>query len=210
MSESTTTEEFVKDATPPPQRGQLSRGNGVRYGARVPAYYNKSYALALLPVLHTMITSKQDKEFLRGKVSTDTMYQRVHQSFAYCLDHLDKDGSLEKLRSETMLRRTPKGIVICFKENAARYDRQVHTQSVLVKANAFNVRDAISTNWRQCVHDFIENPDALELKLTDGFALTPQEQAEIKSLVGLVPPDDTQIIVVNLTGYVIHLKRAEQ
>lgn len=206
MSPTITPAAFLKDELPT-QRGQVRKIDGTnRYGDRPPAYYNEAFAKGLLPTLLDMIRTRQDKEILRDRVSTDTCYQRVHQAFAYAVDHLDSGGVLEKLRQETKLRRTPRGIVICFLENASRYDRQAHVHNV-ARMDAFKVRDAISVNWRLEVNTFIEDTDRKELRLVDGFALTPQEQNELRALVALVPPDVEPIHVVKLDGFTIHLKR---
>lgn len=206
MSPTISPEKFLKDELPL-RRGQIRKTDGAsRYSERAPAYYNESYAKGLLPTLLEMIRTRTDKEILRDRISTDTLYQRVHQAFAYAVDHLDSGGVLEKLRQETRLRRTPKGIVLCFLENSARYDRQAHVQSV-ARTDAFKVRDAISVNWRLAVNEFVEDTDRKELRLVDGFALTPQEQNEVRALISLVPPDVEPLEIVKLDGFTIHLKR---
>jgi len=77
----------------------------------------------------------------------------------------------------------------------------------VARMDAFKVRDAISVNWRLEVNTFIEDTDRKELRLVDGFALTPQEQSELRARVALVPPDVEPINVVKLDGFTIHLRR---
>jgi len=205
-----TPEAFMQGSEPPIKRGQVRKVRaGARYGDRPPAYYNEGYAKALLPTLIEMIKSRQDKEFMRERISTDTLYQRVHQAFAYCIDHLDEAGLLDTLRREVQIRRTPKGIVLCFMENSSRYDRQATAHSVSARPDAFKVRNAISVNWHEAVHEFVES-DARELVLKDGFALTPQEQSDIRALISLVPEGVEPISIVMLNGFNIHLRRGTQ
>ena len=180
----TTSEKFVKEGLEQPaRRGMLRACKGNRFEGRVPAYYCESYGKGLLPTLLDMIRTRTDKEILRDKCTSDTLYQRVQQSFAYCIDKLDEGGVLENLRQQVMIRRTPKGVVICFLENADRYAKQVFVHNVVARTDAFHVRDAISVNWREAVHNFIEHAEQRELKLTDGFAITPAEVNEIKALI---------------------------
>lgn len=195
------------DLTPPPRRGEVAPASPKgRYTGRVPTYYTEAYGKGLLPVLLDMIRTRKDKEILRGNVSSDTICQRTQQAFCYCIDHLDSGGLLEKLRSEVAIRRTPKGVVICFKENYDLYSRQAHAHSVVARTDAFKVRDAVSVNWREYLHEFIEG-DARELKLTDGFAITPAECNEVRALCDLMPEGMPRIKVLKLDMYNIHLVR---
>lgn len=198
------------DLTPPPRRGEIQKAPPKgRYTGRPPTYYNEAFGKGLLPILISMIETRQDKEILRGNVSSDTIYQRTQQAFCYCVDHLDHKGVLEELRKEVMIRRTLKGVVICFKENADKYARQAHAHAVVAKVDAFKVRDAVSVNWREHLHNFIEG-DADSLLLNDGFAISPAEANEIRGLVQLMPEGCPQIEIVKLDMYVIHLRRVKQ
>lgn len=171
------------------------------------SYYTEKFARAILPTLIDMIQTHEDKEFLKDKFSkVETVYQRVQQSIAYAIDFLDEDSILEELRSQIRLVKTDDGVVVCFKENVERYSKQ----SVMYKAHAtdnlFIVRNAMSVDWRTAVNEFVESPDKKSLLLTDGFALTPSDIDETRTLCELMP-EGCEISVKELTQTKIHLTR---
>lgn len=211
MSNTISTREFTEGKTPPRshRRGmipKLTRAN--RYeGHSSASYYTERFGLAMLPTLIDMIQTRQDKEFLKDKLTTiETLYQKVQQSIAYCMDKLDEAGVLETLRQEILIRKTEKGIIVCFIENADAYSKSSIMYHGKKAADPFVVRNALSVNWREMVNDFVENMEKKSLRLTDGFALLPADIAETRSLCELMP-EGCEITVKELSQNVIWLER---
>ena len=189
----------------PLQRGMVSKTplGRPRYET-VPPYYKEGYAKALIPVLDAMIANRQDKEFLRGTLTSHTLQQKVYQAFAYVIDHLDNtDSRYNNLREDVLIKKTDKGVVLCFRSNADKYSHQAAVHNNVI-ANAFHVRDAVTVNWRACIEAWLESGKE-ELILDDGFALSEQDMSELKVLISLV--DDSEITVKTLTNQHIHLIR---
>lgn len=202
--------EFVEGKLPQlSMRGMIPKlTRAERYSGKSSAsYYNEQYAKAVLPHLIDMIKTRQDKEFLKDRFSTlETVYQRVQQSVAYCIDKMDEGDVLETLRQQIVIRKTDKSIVVCFIENADRYSKQALIYNARARNDAFIIRNALSVNWREKVAEFTEDMDKKELFINDGFALTAADIAETQSLCELMP-EGCEIEVVKLTQNVIHLKR---
>jgi len=190
-------------------RGMIPKLNRKhRYEGRSSAsYYNERYASAILPTLVDMIQTRQDKEFLKDKTSkVETVYQRVQQSIAYAIDFLDEGGLLEELRKQVRLVKTDNGVVVCFAENADRYSKHSVMYKAHLTQNPFLVRNACSVDWRTAVNEFVENDTMKSLHLTNGFALTPSDVDETRTLCELMP-EGCEIQVVELSQNVIHLTR---
>ena len=211
MPKTISPEQFEKGNTPRlvHRRGMIPKlTRAQRYeGSSSASYYTERFGLAMLPTLIDMIRTRKDKEFLRDKtVTIETLYQKVQQSIAYCMDKLDEAGVLELLRQEILIRKTETGIIVCFIENADAYSKPSLLYHGKQVADPFVVRNALTVNWREMVNDFVENMDKKSLRMTDGFALTPSDIAETQSLCDLMP-EGCEIRVVELTQSVIHLTR---
>ena len=211
MSNTISTSEFARGNTPRRvhRRGMIPKlTRAQRYdGHSSASYYTERFGLAMLPTLVDMIQTRTDKEFLRDKtVTIETLYQKVQQSIAYCMDKLDEGGVLEILRQEILIRKTETGIIVCFAENADAYSKPAALYHGKQAADPFVVRNALSVNWREMVNDFIENMDKKSLRLTDGFALMPSDIAETRALCELMP-EGCEVEVKELTQSVIHLTR---
>jgi len=213
MSDAITTTSFLDGNLPEDkQRGTITPKphNRERYtGGTRPTYYKAEYGRAILPHLVKMIEKKTDIEFAptHGEKLT-TVYQRVQQSFTYAVDNLDVGGQLESLRAKVVLRKTPRAIVLCFKENAMNYGRQQSVlREALVRHDAFAVRDVVTVEWRPMLNTFMENSDKKELKITDGIFLAPEDQETVKALVASAEMMNDPMELVTLDAYVLHIRR---
>ncbi len=213
MSDTITASDFLEGKVlEDKQRGTIAPkpSDRERYnGGTRPTYYKAEYGRAILPHLVKMIEKHTDIEFAptHGEKLT-TVYQRVQQSFTYAVDKLDVEGQLENLRARVVLRKTPRAIVLCFKENAMNYGRQQSVlREALVRHDAFAVRDVVTTEWRPMLNTFMENNDQKELKITDGIFLAPEDQETVKALVTSAEMFGSAMSIVTLDSYTLHLKR---
>jgi hypothetical protein len=214
MSNAIDAKDFLSGNVPEDtQRGTIApkpSGPKSRYanGSR-PTYYKVEYGKAILPHLVKMLEKKTDIEFAptHGE-KLNTVYQRVQQSFTYAVDMLDVGGQLDALRAKVVLRKTPRSVVLCFKENAMNYGRQQSVlREALVRHDAFAVRDVVTVEWRPLVNELMENSDKVELRINDGVFLAPEDQETVKALVESAGMLGDPMKVVTLDSYNLHIRR---
>jgi len=208
MTNKLDTKEFLEGKEPEDfRRGcfhKLKPGEA-RYAGHVPSYYRDEYARALLPTLLDMEDKKVDKEFFPvGKEKVTTLYQRIQQSFMYAIDHLDAAEILEDLRNSVMLRKTPRGVVLCYKTNASKYTQEARASKLPPRFDAFKSVDIREIDWRESLDKFMNSDDQKELLLTAGFFLSADDMNTVKMLVDMVPD---QFELVEINQYKIHIRR---
>lgn len=122
--------------------------------------------IALRPEQTNLVCHKED-----FTCSSKTMYQKLHQGFAWLLANEDPDKIYAKLRAEIKISNRDVGIVLAWKTKEVVEHLKVSQQQ---------------QEWKIKIEEFLENPTEKRLELTN-IALSGEQLEYAESLTEDIP-----------------------
>lgn len=124
------------------------------------SYYKRKYAEALLPVLDAMLVDRKQRSFSAKEhnSSLNSLFLRVNRSWLYIIDHMDEQGTYERLRKEVYISKDEQtgDVKLSFEKTKRRKADMEYPEPDRTYIASANVETPDSA-WRENFDDFLEN-----------------------------------------------------